>query len=107
MTASLRVLKAHRASTTVAYRPCTALTRYILWLSSALSAKCAVLVHYATVVLVHPAGSLDPISQEASHHPRLQWPTGQWGQDFRRPVLEKNHEQSASVVQSTASISRP
>src|SRR4051794_38904016 len=36
---------------TVAYRPCTALTHYILWLSSALSAKCAVLIHYATVVL--------------------------------------------------------
>ena len=39
------------ASTTVAYRPFTALTYYILWLSSALSAKCAVLIHYATVVL--------------------------------------------------------
>src|SRR3954447_4736111 len=39
-------------STTVAYRPCTALTHYILWLSSELSAKCAVLIHYATVVLV-------------------------------------------------------
>src|SRR3954453_3807683 len=39
------------ASTTVAYRPCTALTHHILWLSSALSAKCAVLIHYATVVL--------------------------------------------------------
>src|SRR4051794_36394055 len=39
------------ASTTVAYRPCTALTHYILWLSSALSTKCAVLIHYATVVL--------------------------------------------------------
>jgi len=38
-------------STTVAYRPCTALTHYILWLSSALSAKCAILIHYATVVL--------------------------------------------------------
>src|SRR3954466_6454986 len=38
-------------STTVAYRPCTALTHHILWLSSALSAKCAVLIHYATVVL--------------------------------------------------------
>src|SRR6185437_9756865 len=36
---------------TVAYRPCTALTHHILWLSSALSAKCAVLIHYATVVL--------------------------------------------------------
>src|SRR3954453_5151334 len=39
------------ASTTVAYRPCTALTHHILWLSSALSAKYAVLIHYATVVL--------------------------------------------------------
>src|SRR3954451_24345468 len=38
-------------STTVAYRPCTALTYYILWLSSALSTKCAVLIHCATVVL--------------------------------------------------------
>src|SRR3954469_13665000 len=38
-------------STTVAYRPCTALTHHILWLSSALSAKYAVLIHYATVVL--------------------------------------------------------
>src|SRR4051812_7484838 len=38
-------------STTVAYRPFTALTYYILWLSSALSTKCAVLIHYATVVL--------------------------------------------------------
>src|SRR5690242_13794187 len=38
-------------STTVAYRPCTALTHYILWLSSALSAKCAILIHYTTVVL--------------------------------------------------------
>src|SRR4051812_29448883 len=50
-----------RPSTTVAYRPCTALTHYILWLSSELSAKCAVLIHYATVVLgglapaIHPA----------------------------------------------------
>src|SRR3954453_16825015 len=41
-------------STTVAYRPCTALTHYILWLSSELSAKCAVLIHYATVVLACP-----------------------------------------------------
>src|SRR4051812_31167317 len=40
-----------RPSTTVAYRPCTALTHHILWLSSALSAKYAVLIHYATVVL--------------------------------------------------------
>src|SRR4051794_14287518 len=32
-------------STTVAYRPCTAITHYILWLSSALSAKCAVSIH--------------------------------------------------------------
>src|SRR3954462_2295185 len=38
-------------NTTVAYRPFTALTYYILWLSSALSTKCAVLIHYATVVL--------------------------------------------------------
>src|SRR3954468_24592253 len=42
------------ASTTVAYRPCTALTHHILWLSSALSTKCAVLIHYATVVLERP-----------------------------------------------------
>src|SRR3954453_10653218 len=52
-------------STTVAYRPFTALTYYILWLSSALSTKCAVLIHYATVVLAGPAGdpshaSVDP-----------------------------------------------
>src|SRR4051795_12673897 len=40
-----------RASTTVAYRPCTALTHHILWLFSALCAKCAILIHYATVVL--------------------------------------------------------
>src|SRR3954470_22766692 len=40
-----------RPSTTVAYHPCTALTHHILWLSSALSAKYAVLIHYATVVL--------------------------------------------------------
>src|SRR3954451_22207077 len=40
-------------NTTVAYRPCTALTHHILWLSSALSAKYAVLIHYATVVLIH------------------------------------------------------
>src|SRR5947209_17514301 len=39
-----------RPSTTVAYRPYTALTHYILWLSSAHSAQCAVLIHYATVL---------------------------------------------------------
>src|SRR3954451_3932481 len=39
------------SNATVAYRPFTALTYYILWLSSALSTKCAVLIHYATVVL--------------------------------------------------------
>src|SRR3954469_8195064 len=39
-----------RPNTTVAYRPFTALTYYILWLSSTHSAKCAVLIHYATVV---------------------------------------------------------
>src|SRR3954453_11910469 len=39
------------ANTTVAYRPCTALTYYILCLSSTHSAKCAILIHYATVVL--------------------------------------------------------
>src|SRR3954468_13665043 len=36
-------------STTVAYRPFTALTYYILRLSSTHSAKCVVLIHYATV----------------------------------------------------------
>src|SRR4051812_14756058 len=40
-----------RPSTTVTYRACTAFTHHILRLSSALSAKCAVLIHYATVVL--------------------------------------------------------
>src|SRR6185437_223168 len=45
-----------RASTTVAYRPYTAFTYYILWLSSTHSAKCAVLTHYAPVVLGRIAG---------------------------------------------------
>src|SRR4051794_141808 len=44
-------LTVDNTSTTVAYRPCTALMHHILWLSSALSAKYAVLIHYATVVL--------------------------------------------------------
>src|SRR3954466_13428052 len=44
-------------NTTVARRPCTTLTHYILWLSSTHSAKCAALIHYATVVLNHLAGS--------------------------------------------------
>src|SRR4051812_27393533 len=39
------------ASTTVAYRPYTALTRNILSLSSRHSTKCAILIHCATVVL--------------------------------------------------------
>src|SRR5947209_1695621 len=51
-------------STTVAYRPFTALTHHILWLSSALSAKCAVLIHYATVVLGGVANSVP-----GSHQP--------------------------------------
>src|SRR5689334_3830500 len=38
-------------STTVAYRRRTVLTYYILWLSSTPSAKCAVIIHDATVVL--------------------------------------------------------
>src|SRR3954452_13496024 len=38
-------------STTVAYRPYTALTRNILSLSSRHSTKCAILIHCATVVL--------------------------------------------------------
>ena len=38
-------------STTVAYRPFTALTYYILWLSATYSTKYAALIHYATVVL--------------------------------------------------------
>src|SRR3954471_18840779 len=36
---------------TVAYRTYAAFTYYILWLSSTHSAKCAVLIHHATVVL--------------------------------------------------------
>ena len=40
-----------RTSTTVAYRLYTALTRYILSLSSRHSTKCAILIHCATVVL--------------------------------------------------------
>src|SRR3954454_9902415 len=47
----LRLFPRYVHPTTVAYRPCTALTHYILWLSSELSAKCAVLIHYATVVI--------------------------------------------------------
>src|SRR3954466_7197997 len=49
--ASTSANASHGPSTTVAYRPFTALTYYILWLSSAFSTKCAVLIHYATVVL--------------------------------------------------------
>src|SRR3954470_10373234 len=52
---------ATKPNTTVAYRPCTALTHYILWLSSELSAKCAVLIHYATVVLNRDVGCLKVI----------------------------------------------
>src|SRR3954465_15588055 len=44
------------ASTTVVYRPFMALTYYILWLSSTHSAKCAISIHYATVVLGAQAG---------------------------------------------------
>src|SRR3954453_23249725 len=55
------------ASTTVAYRPYTALTRNILSLSSRHSTKCAILIHCATVVLsgagpgaVGAGGALSP-----------------------------------------------
>src|SRR4051794_19986108 len=44
-------LRLTRPSTTVAYRPYTALTRNILSLSSRHSTKCAILIHCATVVL--------------------------------------------------------
>src|SRR3954453_20790062 len=53
------------ASTTGAYRPCTALTHHILWLSSALSATCAVLIHYATVVLGRVCKRLQPEQDHA------------------------------------------
>src|SRR3954447_6113950 len=87
MTASLRVLKAHRASTTVAYRPFTALTYYILWLSSALSTKCAVLIHYATVVLTARAPAI-------SHA----WIRPLHGPDHNSPVIAAGGSRSSTVL---------
>src|SRR3954449_9133143 len=49
-----------RASTTVAYRPYTALTRNILSLSLRHSTKCAILIHCATVVLGCVTESTEP-----------------------------------------------
>src|SRR4051794_24907771 len=62
---SLHACRPGAPSTTVAYRPCTALTHYILWLSSALSTKCAVLIHYATVVLGRVCKRLQPEQDHA------------------------------------------
>src|SRR3954470_8753289 len=72
------VLTLISASTTVAYRPYTALTRNILSLSLRHSTKCAILIHCATVVLdtvLHATARLrqplpDAVVQALLRHPR-------------------------------------
>src|SRR3954470_5916190 len=65
------VLTLISASTTVAYRPYTALTRNILSLSLRHSTKCAILIHCATVVvgsvLVERAVQLERIDHHLMH----------------------------------------